>query len=212
MKKTQSIINVVLGVAVVALFALHFFIDVPKTEKEIGSEKQNTNQPNTGPANGNRIAYVNVDSLLNGYDYYFDLQKRFNERQKEMESELSTRSRKLEKSAASLEQKFQKGLMTRSQYQQEGQALMQEQQSLMQRRDQLTTQLAEEEQVLHRRLMDNIMQYLKEFNKKRQYQLILSNTFGDNLLYAKDSMNITNEVTKGLNEEYIEKRDELLAE
>ena len=211
MKRSQLIINFLLGAAIIVLFVLFFFIDGKNPERE-GAEKtgpQRTTQ--TGAAIANRIAYVNIDSLLAGYDFYFDLQKRFDTRQKEMESELASRSRKLEQNANDLEQKFQKGLITRSQYQQEGQSLMQEQQSLMQRRNELTTQLTEEEQVLHRRLMNTITSFLKEYNQQHNYQLILSNTYGDNLLYAEDSMNITNEVTKELNEQYVKKREEMLA-
>ncbi len=213
MKRTQLIINIVLGAAVIVLFVLFFAVDGKNLEKEsVEKDSISGGIQETGAAIANRIAYVNLDSLLTGYDFYFDLQKKFDAKQKEMESELGSRSRKLEQSATALEQKFQKGLITRSQYQQEGQALMQEQQSLMQRRNELTTKLTEEEQVLHRRLMNNIISFLKEYNKQQHYQLIMSNTFGDNLLYAEDSMNITNEVIKGLNEQYVENRDELLAE
>ena len=44
--------------------------------------------------------------------------------------------------------------------------------------------------------------FLKEYNKTKGYNLILSNTGFDNLLYADSSFNITQEIIDGLNARY----------
>ena len=63
-------------------------------------------------------------------------------------------------------------------------------------------QLAEEEQVRNRRLINNIMEYLVEYNKDYNYQFIFSNSFGDNVLFANEQLDITSSVLEGLNEQY----------
>jgi len=55
-------------------------------------------------------------------------------------------------------------------------------------------------------LRDTINAFMKEFNKEHKYQLIISNTSSDNVLYAEKGYDITLEVTKALNERYVAKK------
>ena len=55
-------------------------------------------------------------------------------------------------------------------------------------------------------LRDTINSFMKDFNKDHKYELIISNTSSDNILYANKSYDITAEVTKLLNERYAEKK------
>lgn len=201
MKKTNLIINVVLLVAVAVLYVLHFT-----------SSKNETAVADAGPAlsdssqHSGVIAYVDIDTLLNKYDLFFDMKKQFGEKQKRLEADMAGKSKAYEKSVIDFQDKVQKGLLTRSQAEQVQQQLMGEQQNLLQYRDKLTMQLGEEEQVMNRQLINEIEVYLKEFNKDGRYQYILSNTYGGNLLYKPEGLNITEQVLKGLNESYVAKR------
>ena len=51
-------------------------------------------------------------------------------------------------------------------------------------------------------LRDSINAFLKEYNKTKGYNLIISNTSFDNLLYADSIYNITREILDGLNARY----------
>ena len=66
----------------------------------------------------------------------------------------------------------------------------------------LQRELIEEEQVMLRQIMNEVMIYLEEYNKQYNYKYIFSNSFGGQLLYTDKSLNITNDVLKGLNESY----------
>ena len=92
--------------------------------------------------------------------------------------------------------------MTRREAAELEQQLMVEQQNLYTLRDELTMQLSEEEQVSNRKLIDNIMEFLKVYNQDKGYQFIFSNSFGDNVLFANESLDITYSVLEGINEEY----------
>ena len=196
MKNLSLILNGILILAVGALFYLHF-----SPEEKTGKDSSPAGQAaNTGPGQG--IVYVNIDTLLNNYGYFQELQDEFADRQAEMEAELNNRSRQYEASALDFQNKVQKGLVTRREAAQLEQALMQEQQNLLQLRDQLSLELAEEEQVSNRRLINAIMEYLKEYNKDYNYQFVFSNSFGDNVLFADEGLDITASVLVGLNAQY----------
>ena len=67
-------------------------------------------------------------------------------------------------------------------------------------------QLSEEEQVMYRQVLNEVMDYLKEYNAEYNYKYIFSNSFGGVLLYTDNTLNITQDVLKGLNESYAESK------
>ena len=75
--------------------------------------------------------------------------------------------------------------------QQEGQALSAE----------LSEKLALKQQSLLEDMMKSVRDQLKEYNKDGRYKLILTKV-GDNILYAEDALDITEDFIKYLNEHY----------
>ena len=196
MKNLSLILNAILILAVGTLFYLHF-----SSGKSSGQGSQNTQQI-ASESTGSGIVYINIDSLLSNYTYFQDLQDEFSAKQAELEAELTNRGRQYEAGALDYQNKVQKGLVTRREAAELEQQLMQEQQNLIQLRDQLSLELQEEEQVSNRRLINAIMEYLKEYNKEYNYQFVFSNSFGDNVLFANEELDITYSVLEGLNEQY----------
>ncbi len=201
MKHVSLILNIVLGVAVAVLYVLHF--SAPAIPEEIMDEYEETGE--YFPVSRD-IVYVYFDTLLNNYDMYYDMQKEFLEKQQRLEGELTRISRNYERKVVDFQDRVQKGLMTRSQAQQRELELMQEQQDLMEQRDNYSRELMEEEQVMHRQLHHSIYEFLKEYNRNQNYQYILSHSFGGPFLYTDMSLNITREVIDGLNRQYRENR------
>lgn len=196
MKNLSLILNAILIVAVGVLFYLHF----AGTSTSVNNTPLNIREGVAMPASG--IVYVNIDTLLNNYLYFQELQGDFEDKQAEMEAELNNRGRQYETSALDYQNKVQRGLVTRREAAELEQQLLQEQQDLLELRDQLQAELAEEEMVGNRRLVNAIMEYLKEYNEDYNYQFIFSNSFGDNVLFANEGLDITNSVLEGLNAKY----------
>ncbi|HDP76150.1 MAG TPA: OmpH family outer membrane protein [Bacteroidales bacterium] len=199
MKKANLIINILFGIAIVVLFFLHFTsgskrVDVKGTEGSAALTEQFT------------AAWVNMDTLMNSYDMYFDMKKELEESGRKKEADLNAKSRSFEKEAYDFQDKVQKGLLTRSEAQQLQTNLAAREQQLYQLRDEMRMQLAEEEQVKLRLIHNSIIEYLKEYNADKGYHLILSNTFGGQLLYGNPANDITKEVIEGLNKKYAETR------
>ncbi|GHT13010.1 hypothetical protein AGMMS4956_08480 [Bacteroidia bacterium] len=152
------------------------------------------------------IVYVNLDSLVRGYDMYFDLQKEFEAKAKSKDADFSARRSKLEREVRDFQEKYEKGLITRSQAQQLQEGLQRKEQDIIQLGQQLQSELAEEEAVMLRQIQDNIRKYILEYNADKGYRLILSNAANNVLLYGEPSLNITGEILSGLNQSYVKVR------
>lgn len=197
MKRAQNIINAILILAIVGLYIL-YFLNTKTTVSSTGDTKKG-DSGKTEVA----IAFVKIDTVLNNYDMFYDMRSTLEEKQKASEAELSSKTRAYERGLQDFQNKVQKGLVTRSTAQQMEQELMQEQQAILQLRDQLTYELAEEEQVMNRKLINEITEFLEEYNKDKNYKYIFSDQlYGDNILYASDSLDITDVVLEGLNKRY----------
>ena len=201
MKNVSIIVNVVLGVAVAALYVLHF----TSAGVSVGPDaERGESEPYS--FGDQEIVYVNFDTLLNNYDMFFELQKEFLEKQQKMEIDLNSKSRSYERQVVDFQDKVQKGLVTRSQAQQMEMEIMQVQQELMNQRDEFSQELMEEEQVMNRQLQHSIYDFLEDYNKEHNYKYILSHSFGGPFLYTDKNLNITRDVINGLNRKYNESR------
>jgi len=202
MKRVNLIINIVLVIAVGALFVLYF--TGKKKSSPAQTEEKLVENNNTGKGG---MAYINIDTLMNNMDMFFDVRNKLVDKQKSSEAELNSRSKDFEKEATDFQEKVQKGLITRSRAQEIEQELYLEQQNLINLKDKLSMELAEEEQVMNRQLIYYITDYLKEFNKEKNYQFIISNSLAGPLLYASDKQDITNDVVEGINAKYAKERE-----
>jgi outer membrane protein len=198
MKNISLIINIVLAIAVGVLFFLYFSL-----KSEI---KTVASAPASGSVKDVRIAFVNMDTLYAHYDEYMDLKAQIAEKQKKMENELNNKKSQYERKVMDYQDKVQKGLLLTSERQRIEQQLYADQQNLMRLGESMQNELAEETRVLNNRLGNNIVEFLKEYNKDGKYVYIMSHVFGGNLLYVNDSLDITADVIKGLNEKYRKSR------
>jgi len=148
------------------------------------------------------IVYVNLDSLTQNYLLTKDLAAELQEKANKLEAELTNKGKKFEANLADLQNKAQKGLETRAKLAEMEQQLGVEQQNLLQLRDNYSQQMAEEQAVMQRKIVQAIMDYLKEYNADRRYKFILGDTFDAKILYADPSLDITAPVLEGINAKY----------
>ena len=77
--------------------------------------------------------------------------------------------------------------------------IVQKQQDLQKMEANLSQQLMEQQQKMSEQLRDTINAFLKVYNKDGKYQMIISNTANDNILYAGKGYDITSDVIEKLN-------------
>ena len=197
MKVANIVTNAILAAAVVVLFVLHFSGN-GKSETGAGG----SNPVNVVEASDVSIAYFNMDSVMSQWDLYFEYQQELGQRQAELDSDLAGRGEKLQQDVQDYQYKVQRGLVTRSEAEQLGQQLAQEEQRLMNLQNQYLAQLQEEGLVKNRQMVDMIERYVAELSQARGYSYVFSYQFGGNVIYGAKPLDITAEVVAGLNEKF----------
>lgn len=196
-KNLSLIINGILLIAVIVLYVLFF------TNKSGKSTKDNVENGEQSEiiAQG-EIVYINIDSVLNNYKMYIDIQDELQTKVKASEVQLENQERNLRKEVEDFQYKVGKQLVTRSEADGIQQNLARKEQELYQLQGNLQNKLAEEQQVAQRKVLNSIMEYLESIESEKKFQFVLGTTFGGNILYANKHLNISKEVIKGLNEKY----------
>ncbi len=197
MKNLSIVLNVLLLIAVIVLYILHFS----------GNGKSTSNQGGTATVNADaKIVYINMDTLLNNYTQSRELNEAFLKKLEANRTELNIKVKNFDREAAEFRNKVENnGFMTRERAEQAQMDLMIKQQNLQKLQQEMTENAQREQMEINRKLYDAITNFLTEYNKAKGFQLILSTTLGGNVLFAQEGFDITNEVVSQLNEQYAKK-------
>ncbi|MBN2662783.1 MAG: OmpH family outer membrane protein [Bacteroidales bacterium] len=161
-------------------------------------EKSNTT-PNVEPKE-TQIVYVNIDSVLISYDLYNALSLQLMQKQQQLESELQTKMLSLQNRMTQLQNKFNQALITSANYQQQAEALTNEQYTLQSWQEQKALELNEDQVGLTQRVYDSIVSVVNYINADKKYDLIISSSLGGTLLYGNPDWDITDQVVTLLNQ------------
>lgn len=196
MRNINYVINGVLAVAVVILYVMQF-----SDKKESGVTRTFASAEDaTGLL---PIAYVNVDSLLLNYNYSKDLNEIILKKQENSRANITQKARSLESEMKDFQRKIENNaFLTRERAEQEQQRLLKKQEELQNLDNQLAQELMQEQQKLNEQLRDTIVSQLRAFNQDKGFQVVFSNTVGDNILLAGDTYDITAELLEFLNRNY----------
>lgn len=196
----------------VALFCL-VMINIVSCKKEEKAAALPTAGEVT-PVAGVKIVYVNIDSLLEGYDLY-----------QEQKKTLQTQSSTAEKTIASKIEAFQKRLakFQRDVYETQQKAqnippvelkaleqkfaaqqdnLATEEQSLMKQRDEAAMALDKSLNDLQAKLKSNIDNYLAKVAAEKGYDYVLIKGSAGGVLFGKEELDITKAAIAAMNEEH----------
>lgn len=191
MKNASLILNVVLTIAVAVLYYLHFKGPQSETAPVTSTPAE---------AKGKAIVYVNVDSLLNKYDFFKDTQKVLESKRFQLENDIASKGRNLQNKVAFFQQRA--ATMTQEQGRATEASLQKEQQDILAYRDRAAQNLALEEQTKNKELYDEIYNYLKKINAQNKYEFVLGYTKGGGILFANPEADQTKTILDGLNKEY----------
>lgn len=149
------------------------------------------------------IAYVNVDSLLSNYNYSKDLNERILKMQEDYRLDMTQRSNALRTELNDFQRKYEaNAFLTTERAQQEGNRLQKKQEELQNYAAKKEQELAAKQMELNGQLRDTIVVQLTTFNQAKGYQIIFSNTMGDNILLSNPAYDITAEFLEVLNKNY----------
>lgn len=149
------------------------------------------------------IAYVNIDSLLVNYDFAKDLNEELLSKTEEVRANLNSKAQALEKEVADFQRKVQtNAFLSEDRARSEQERLMKKKEELDQLSYNQQNDLAQQQAQMNARLNDTIRNFIKEYNEKMHFELILANTMNDNILIDNPKYDITADIIKQLNERY----------
>lgn len=199
MKNTNTIIPAILAIAV----AILFFQNCTSEKKEATSAEVATSTEMTEAAKM-PIAFVNLDSLLNNYTYAIELRDELMRKMESSQATINQQARSLEKEMQEFQRKVENNaFFDQSRAQREQERLIKKQQDFQANSQKLQAELMQQEADMNLKLHDMIMEQVQKYNTEiGKFQIIFSNAGGDNILYADKKYDITEAVTKYLNDNY----------
>ena len=148
-----------------------------------------------------KIAYVEVDTIMSQYQYWKDVMKLMQGKQANIQKTLQGKQQSLQQAAANFQQGIQSNKYSQAQAQQIQANLQQQAQEGDALQQRLGSEYQKEVEKYNTALSDSIHHFLAEYNKDKKFSLILAKQ-GDNILYASNALDITDQVVAGLNKRY----------
>jgi outer membrane protein len=200
----SALLNIILLIAVGILFYLHF-----SSNKEIADVKKNQRNDTAPqltfniPKNlaGARVLYVNIDSIDEKYEAFADLSKEAGGNLQYLNKQYQTKAMDAQQRYDALQQKAAAGAISADDAQKEQDAInkeAEEVQKLEAQINSLQNSAMEKNQII----TNQITTYFKEYSKTKGVDFILGYGSSSNVLYANDSLDITEDVLNALNANY----------
>ncbi len=186
-------------------------VALPKSESKKEESKPTTAnvKQNKSLTNGGlKIAYIDTDSVLAKYDMAKDMEESLKAYQQKVESDFAAKQKKFEADYADY---LKNGAsLTLTQQKDKEKELQRRGNELQQLQPQLMAQLQERQINDNKKLLDAVYAFIKDYNKKHQnFDVIFAKSYiSSPVLYIDEGMDITEEIIKGLNEEYKEYKKE----
>lgn len=199
-----SKINLALNVLLLAAVAFLFFRSSPETtndtEKSVGEDDSSAVFTPEFLSSNSRIVFVNADSLNEKYEFIAEKYEELEREQLKIESQVQRKMKAAEERYVQLESEA--AYMTPGQLEQAQMELQGLQLEITQFQEKLAADFRQKELETQQTFYKNISQYLKEYNDGGRYDFILTYQLGGQILLANDSLDITNDVIRGLNANY----------
>lgn len=147
------------------------------------------------------IVYVNSDSLLTNYAYFKDVRAQFEEKAKKAQADLQSKGNAFQREVADYQKNA--GSMSAEQRANTEERLARKQDELGKLNQNASSSLAQQEAEENEKLYNRVSDFLKKHAEEKGYKLVLTYSKSNpTVLFADASLEITNEVVKGLNAEY----------
>ena len=193
MRNISTFLSILALVAIGVLYYLYF-----KGEKK-SVANHSTKQTNAGKGDF-RIAYFDIDSLQEKYQYFKDVSGEMKTKEAGLASQMDALQNSYQKRLKELQEKGP--TMTQAEGEAAQREVAQMQQKFQQRQMSMEQDLKKHQVDVMTDVRNKIENYLKDYNKEKGYAFILSYEPGFMLYYRDSVYDITNDVIKGLNEQY----------
>jgi len=171
------------------------------------SKMDGDNAASAGDSQGLRIAYVEVDSLVNHYEYAKVMNDSLEKMSANATTVLNNKDKELERSYNSIQTRLQNnGFTSEQQYKTAVAAFESERNNRVALEARLSNELMQKQADFTKTLHDSVNNFLADYNKDKKYDIILRTGMANEVvLYADPKFDITQDVINGLNNRYKKK-------
>lgn len=189
--------------ATALIFGMLTLASCSNADKKDDSASKSAKAPEVTEANLANYRYVDLDSLLDGYNLAKDYNEEMLRMQNDFENSVRQKETNLQSYANKVQQKYQNNSYLSSSDQQ---AIQQEGKKIQNMKSQAEREIATLENNLQtarikaqQTIRDSIQAFMKSYANKHGYEVILDKNA---TLYINPDLDITNEVLEGLNARY----------
>jgi outer membrane protein len=150
---------------------------------------------------GGKVGYVDIDTLESNYNYFKTKKAEFEVRQKNIDAELEKLASALQNEYNGLQKQAQAGTLSQADGEAAQQKLMQRQQDLELKRQNMGANFIKDQEAFNKEIHDNLHQYIEKYNVEKGYDYILSYSKDGSILYANKDLDLTRDIIKGMNSE-----------
>ncbi|HSP12779.1 MAG TPA: OmpH family outer membrane protein [Salegentibacter sp.] len=150
--------------------------------------------------NEEKTAYVDTTKLIQEYQEMKDVEAEFNEKSETVKGELDSAASAFQSEVQ--EYQAQMNSMSQAQRQEKEQELMQKQQQLQQQQQQRGGVLRQESDAAIDSIVEKVKSYVEEYGEENGYTYIFGSNESASIMYAKDGLDLTEEILEELNASY----------
>src|ERR1044072_697042 len=196
MKNISTILSILALVLIGVLFYLHFSGGSKPKSTVVTADKTESNSFS--------VAYFDIDSLQEHYEYFKDVSGDIKKKETAMNAELNDLSNKAQRTIRKWQEKGNNITQAEGEQAQREVGLLQQQ--YQQRKGELEQDMQKLQVDRMTELRKQVEEFLKEYNKSKKYSYILSYEPGFIIYYKDSAYNITGDLITGLNTQYKEKK------
>lgn len=163
-------------------------------KNEVLAEKENT---------AFKSAYIDTGKLMKEYQESVDFEAKYKSMSERMQNELAQDAKKFQQDVQDLQRNAaSKGMEWAQKRERE---LATRQQTLQQKEANFMKKFQEEAAVERDSMVSKMKEFIKEYSKDKNFDYVFGTGDAANVLYAKDSYNITEDILKLMNDAYAKK-------
>jgi outer membrane protein len=196
MKNISTILSILALVLIGVLFYLHFSNGEKPKKAAVTADKTESNSF--------AVAYFDIDSLQEHYEYFKDVSGDIKKKETAMNAELNDLSNKAQRTIRKWQEKGNNITQAEGEQAQREVGLLQQQ--YQQRKGELEQEMQKLQVDRMTELRKQVEEFLKEYNKSKKYSYILSYEPGFIIYYKDSAYNITGDLITGLNTQYKDKK------
>ena len=186
------------ALAVVAAMSLVACNNQPKQNDTAEKPVQDSEQ-----VGGQKIAYVEVDSISSQYQFSKDIEKLLNAKNANISKTLSAKQQALQQAYNNFMQNARANKYTQEQAQQLQAGIQQQANEGQELEQRLKNEFAQEQAKYQKAFNDSVEHFIQAYNKDKKYSYsLMKGGMVNTILYADKAYDITNDVVKGLNKAY----------